>query len=197
MPCHRSCAACTNNATDCSSCKNVTGIVYYNLNNTSCHLVCPNGYFGQIQNNTCIACHPYCSRCFGADEYSCTACQTFNGTKYHLVFGANTCINICPAGQYANSTSHLCLVCDSNCATCNGTSKNCTSCFLVNGFYVYLSNNICLQNCPHGYYNDFLTKKCNPCHEGCATCTGSTLYDCQSCDNYTNVTNYTYYKVIN
>lgn len=33
---------------------------------------------------------------------------------------------------------------------------------------------------------------------GCATCTGNTLNDCQSCNNLTNITgNFTYYKVIN
>lgn len=202
--CHDSCQTCEKNATDCPDCRNVTGIIYYNLDSTSCLVRCPNGYYGFDANNTCVLCHEYCSRCFGPDEFSCTACRTHNGTAYHLIFGSNTCNETCPEGEYANSTSHLCLVCDSNCATCFGTARNCTSCFLVNGFYVYLHGSICIQECPAGQYEDSTTRECELCAEGCATCTGKTLYDCQTCDNettfnYTNnlATNYTYYKVIN
>ena len=160
MPCHTSCAACNSNATDCSSCRNVTGIVYFHINSNSCIVACPIGYAAQIWNNTCVLCHPYCSKCFRPDQFSFTNCKIYNSTIYYLIYGATTCSDICPPGQFASSTSVLCLVCDSNCATCYGTSKNCTSCYLVNGFYVYLFNNICLKVCPTGYYSDLNTKKC-------------------------------------
>lgn len=157
--CHESCNTCNTSATDCPDCRNVTGIVYYNLND-KCLLKCPNGYYGDDGNNSCYVCHDYCSKCYSDDEFSCTACTTFNNTDYFLQFGTNTCVDVCPDGEYSNSTSHLCLICDSNCATCSEKPKNCTSCFLVNGYYVYLSGNICIQECPIGYYEDTTTRQC-------------------------------------
>ena len=112
--CHESCGSCGDNATDCPGCKNVTGIVYYNLN-SSCLSRCPDGYFGRDADNACIKCHDYCSKCFGADNLSCTACRQNNSIDYFLSYGTNTCVQNCPGGQFANTTTLLCLICDSNC----------------------------------------------------------------------------------
>ena len=89
--CHESCQSCGDNATDCPDCRNVTGIIYYNLNSNSCLIHCPDGYYGYDSNNTCLLCHEYCTKCFGPDEFSCTACSTNDSTHYYLIFGSNTC----------------------------------------------------------------------------------------------------------
>ena len=44
--CHESCSECSTSATECQACKNVTGIVYYNLYNSTCYQNCPTGYYG-------------------------------------------------------------------------------------------------------------------------------------------------------
>ena len=143
--CHEACASCDTSATDCQSCKNVTGNVFYNLNDL-CYQTCPDGYYGVDSTNLCSACHASCSQCFEAANDTCTACAE---NKF-LQYGTTTCVDSCPDGQYENSTARKCLPCDSNCKTCDTEAENCTSCFLVNGFYVYLDQNLCVQECPEG-----------------------------------------------
>ena len=60
---------------------------------------------------------------------------------------------------------------------------------------MFLSNHVCLQVCPDGFYEDTGTSKCLPCEDGCATCNGPAISQCDTCKNATNLT--TFYKVIN
>ena len=76
-------------------------------------------------------------------------------------------MSVCPDGEYENATAHKCLLCNSNCATCDGEPNNCTSCHLVNGYYVYLDINICVQDCPAGEYENTNNQQCEPCADGC------------------------------
>ena len=50
--CHEACSSCNMTATDCQSCQNVTGNVFYNLNNV-CYQTCPDGYYGEESTNLC------------------------------------------------------------------------------------------------------------------------------------------------
>ena len=145
--------------TDCQTCKNVTGIVYFQLND-QCLQNCPDGYWGKDSENLCYLCDFSCSKCYDEFNNTCTACTTYNNTIYYLQYGTDTCVDVCPDGQYENATAHKCLPCDSNCATCDIVANNCTSCFLVNGYYVFLDINICVQNCPDGEYEDSVTRLC-------------------------------------
>lgn len=92
-------------------------------------------------------------------------------------------------GQYSNLTVHKCQVCDSNCKTCLGLATNCTTCYLNNGQYVFLENNICVQKCADGWYGEFFNFTCMGCHGGCRTCNGPALTDCDFCTVF-NSTNY-------
>jgi proprotein convertase subtilisin/kexin type 5 len=49
--CTDSCASCTLNETDCQTCKNVSGIVYFHMTDDTCLAKCPDGYFGDATIN--------------------------------------------------------------------------------------------------------------------------------------------------
>ena len=81
-----------------------------------------------------------------------------------------TCV--CPTGTYA--TALTCASCDSQCATCRGSTANdCLSC--TTG---YLLNNQCISRCPAG--TTLVNLACLTCDPVCATCLGSTS-SCVTC----------------
>ena len=86
----------------------------------------------------CQPCDPICKTCYDSANNTCTACLTYQNVTYLLQYGTDTCVDVCPDGQYANETAHKCLVCDSNCETCEGEPDNCTSCEMDGGAYVFL-----------------------------------------------------------
>jgi proprotein convertase subtilisin/kexin type 5 len=45
-------------------------------NGTGCYPTCPDGYFGNLQNNNCDKCDPTCLTCL----YSSTDCTSCTGT---------------------------------------------------------------------------------------------------------------------
>lgn len=74
------------------------------------------------------------------------------------------------------------MLCDANCLTCSGTSTFCLSCgFSSIGASLYLFAHGCLLACPNGYFPNTTTNICDPCHAGCAICTGSTSNECSVC----------------
>ena len=132
-PCHEACLTCDTSATDCLTCGNVTGIVYYFLSNV-CYQTCPDLYYGDSSDNTCKSCHANCSKCFAADNTSCTECIA----NHFLLYGTTECSATCPDGFYSNTTSKKCHLCDSTCATCDTNPDNCTSCLMTAGASVHL-----------------------------------------------------------
>ena len=64
----------------------------------------------------------------------------------------------------------------------------------MNGYYVYLDINICVQNCPDGEYENTNNQQCEPCADGCLTCFGPTTSTCETCGNNTGGS--MFYKVI-
>lgn len=101
----------------------------------------------------------------------------------------------CPDGQYFTPNTTVCLICSSNCQTCENESKLCTSCFMDGGNYVYLYEEVCVANCPAGYY-EASNYTCQLCADGCLTCFGDTLKECDSC-NVSNSSSEDYYKWAN
>jgi proprotein convertase subtilisin/kexin type 5 len=73
--CSATCLTCTTSATTCQTCNNVSGVPYYQ-HSSQCILTCPNGYYGELTNNSCVACVAGCSLCFGGNNVSCTKCKT-------------------------------------------------------------------------------------------------------------------------
>lgn len=142
--CQDSCATCLNNATDCGSCRNVAGTVYYLTGNNSCVSRCPAGQYGFDSNNTCLTCHLNCTKCFGPSTEECSACAS----TYFSIYGTSTCNASCPDGQFANATNQVCLVCNSNCRTCLNASVNCNQ-LLHGGRRAGLPHGTtCVQRCP-------------------------------------------------
>lgn len=170
--CSTTCLTCNTSATDCQTCNNVSGVPYYNHNN-KCLLTCPDSYYGELSNNTCVGCFQGCALCFGGANYTCTKCRTYNSTVYYLVYGSTNCSLSCPSGQYKVDFQNSCLLCDVNCYTCDISSTNCTSCFLTStGIRLYLQNNLCVQSCVITTYPNSTDNTCYDCHPGCQVCTG-------------------------
>ena len=51
--CLEACLTCVNSPSNCTSCKNTTGIIYYNFNSSQCMVSCPDGYYGVTITNLC------------------------------------------------------------------------------------------------------------------------------------------------
>jgi proprotein convertase subtilisin/kexin type 5 len=192
--CNSVCATCTS-LNVCQSCQSVNGIAYF-LNGTTCTATCPSNQFGQLSNYHCVACTDGCATCFGAGLSSCYSCGVSSGSvNYYLIYGTDICSQTCPDGQYANSTSFLCLLCSGSCKTCSATPTYCLTCGLSPyGYAVYLYSNQCLMNCPNSFWGNPSTNNCDACTPGCVTCFGSGLSACTVCgsDASSNV----YYKHI-
>lgn len=200
QPCNAACLLCNLSSTNCQKCQNVSGVLYYYYAE-KCLITCPNGYYGQNTNNTCVLCNLACSLCFGPSTDQCYSCQPDNQTLlyYYLSYGTTSCVQICPYGQYAVNGSYTCQPCNINCATCVGTSTNCLTCTYVNTInIVYLYQNACIITCPNNYWMNStvqLDHKCTLCHPFCLVCTGPSNLACSVCGNQT-VDNATvsYYK---
>lgn len=107
-----------------------------------------------------------------------------------MSYGTTECLDACLDGQYANKTSRKCLVCDSNCHTCNNTASECLSCYMEAGAYVFLHGSICIQRCPVGFYGETSNSTCQVCADGCKTCEGSTSKDCLTCLTFNSTAYY-------
>ena len=134
-------------------------------------------------SNLCAGCNVKCQTCFGPNENQCTSCRTLDDTTTHnyLQYGTTTCVTACPDGQYANVTSHLCHLCDSNCAKCDTNSVNCLTCDMDGGAEVFLEGTVCVEICQIGYYGRSSDNQCIVCEDGCASCDGPDLTDCFTC----------------
>ena len=183
-PCDSTCLTCTDNATHCQSCTNVSGIPYYNHNLAECIVSCYTGYYGSVVNNTCVLCWEGCSVCFGGDSFSCTQCHSTNATVYYLVHSSTNCNVSCPAGQYGVDITNTCQLCDVNCFTCDVSATNCTSCSTTSlGVRLFLENFACVQTCSTGSYQRLTDSTCQACNPGCSVCTGPSLFECPSCQD--------------
>jgi len=178
------CSTCTSNSS-CQSCKSLNGMAYF-LTGSSCLFSCPQGQYGDVPTLKCLSCAIGCSSCFGGDVNSCSSCKLDSvigvPTDFFLIYQTTQCSTVCPPGQYGNTTSHTCMLCNVNCLTCVSTSTTCQSCgFSSIGANLYLLANQCLLTCPNSYYANTNNYQCNSCHRGCALCFGSTLAQCTKC----------------
>lgn len=127
-------------------------------------------------NGTCRPCDGKCLVCVGTTT-NCTSCKSI----YKLLNG-NTCVDVCPNGTVettqAGVNNNVCLPCVAPCATCSGTTTNCTSCLV--GPNPYLYNNMCVASCPASHFLNFADNTCYPCQFPCTTCV-STSTNCTSC----------------
>uniref|UniRef100_A0A0C9QJY7 furin n=1 Tax=Fopius arisanus TaxID=64838 RepID=A0A0C9QJY7_9HYME len=166
-PCHESCETCAGAGQDsCLSCApahlRVTDLAV-------CLQQCPEGYYENTENSTCVPCEANCASCQDRSDH-CTSCE------HHLVMHDNKCYAACPLYTY-ETQDYNCAPCHSTCETCNGTSESqCISCKPSH----YSLNGTCHSSCPAGYYPDKKRRECVPCPPGCSTCVTAA---CTSCIN--------------
>uniref|UniRef100_W4VRF9 furin n=1 Tax=Corethrella appendiculata TaxID=1370023 RepID=W4VRF9_9DIPT len=169
-PCHESCETCAGAGQD--SCLTCAPAHLYVTDLAVCLQICPDGYYENYDNKTCVPCEANCASCQDRPDY-CTSCD------HHLVMHEHKCYSACPKNTY-ETEDYNCADCHSSCATCNGSSETqCISC----RFSRFSYEGKCLNSCPDGYYGDKKRHECMACPLGCATCTSSMCLTCK--DNWT------------
>ncbi|KAL4496353.1 hypothetical protein ABPG73_007803, partial [Tetrahymena malaccensis] len=132
---------------------------------SSC-ISCIEGYY--LNGNTCLPCNINCRTCYGPSDQECSICSDPN--KYISPSQNNNCVSSCDQTQryFINNTINpqqkYCLLCSDFCSACNLTS--CTQC--ISSLYYLTSGGTC-----------------QPCHNSCSTCNGSTENDCLVCRDST------------
>lgn len=101
--CHSDCANCNGPTNkECTSCNQP-----YKLLETDqiCIIAvdCPNGYW-QDANKNCWPCHPYCTVCYGGEQFQCTACKR----GFFKAYKRAGCVDSCPRGLYGNYLTQSC-----------------------------------------------------------------------------------------
>ncbi|XP_046429629.1 furin-like protease 2 isoform X1 [Neodiprion fabricii] len=164
-PCHESCENCAGAGQDsCLSCAPAHLLV---TDLAVCLQQCPEGYYENLENGTCIPCEANCASCQNRSDH-CTACE------HHLVLHENTCYAACPKNTY-ETMDYNCEACHVSCETCNGTGETqCIGCRPG----LYFSEGTCLASCPTGFSPDKKRRECVQCPTGCLTCTSSGCTTC-------------------
>ena len=83
-------------------------------------------------------------------------------------------------------TNKSCVACSSVCATCTSLSV-CQSCQSVNGIAYFKEGSSCTVSCPSNKFGNINTMTCDPCANGCLTCFGAALTECNSCTTHSTV----------
>lgn len=164
--CHESCETCGGAGQD--SCLTCAPAHLYVIDLAVCLQTCPDGYFENSENKTCVPCEANCASCQDRPDY-CTSCE------HHLVMHEHKCFAACPKNTYETEDFN-CADCHSSCSSCNGSSE--TQCILCKPNRFSLEGK-CLTSCPDGFYGDKKRKECLPCPTGCATCSSDTCLTCK------------------
>ncbi|XP_012158816.1 furin-like protease 2 isoform X2 [Ceratitis capitata] len=170
-PCHESCETCAGAGQD--SCLTCAPAHLHVVDLAVCLQVCPDGYYENYDNKTCVPCEANCASCQDRPDY-CTSCE------HHLVMHEHKCYSACPLHTY-ETEDYNCASCHSSCDTCNGSAESqCITC--RSGRFAF--DGKCLNNCPDGYYADKKRQECVACPTGCATCSSNGF--CLTChENWT------------
>lgn len=155
------------------SCPSYPIMYYADQQQAVCYKSCPYPYFGEastqlcqltcaaqkypnLATGTCTACPTGCITCDSLGCYTCTSGYTFlasaltcnqNCNSIAIYYYNSVCFTSCPSGSYLSYDLVHCLNCSAPCATCFGTSGNCTSCIAS---YYYLGQ--CIAACPSNYF---------------------------------------------
>ena len=164
-----------------------SGVIYSN----QCVASCPTG-FGNI-GGQCQQCGANCAGCSGSAA-SCTSCV--NGYALDKVSGTCQLAPSCQFGQYYSQSSSACTrICpqgtffyENVCLTAclSGFNDNgvggCVAAVTQSGcsFPYYLSNGVCISNCPSGTYPDSTKRICQSCSSNCFSCLTNTF--CYACN---------------
>lgn len=188
--CDDSCESCVGpSSEDCLGCKS-NKILKNSPGPSSCTL-CGDGYYKNLDNETCEVCNKICKTCSGPSSNDCLTCAD------NLYLFSNLCVSQCPTGFWPDMNYLICNKCDESCLSCNGSSfSDCLSCqqnkYLRNGICYEIcpaktfANNltfICEDSCPIYSYADQKTRNCFPCSYSCEECFGVNENECSKCKN--------------
>jgi hypothetical protein len=152
--CQSGCLTCNGaGLTNCQTCENVTiggNVTSYfkEVSLASCVTVCSQGYFGNVLNNKCDLCQAGCVSCEFNSSY-CYSCTSSAGSDYFKPRTSNSCVLICPNGEYGNSTDYACHDC-----------------------IYYTLQGSCVLSCPSGYFPQLANNSktiCQNCSDPSAT----------------------------
>lgn len=168
-------------------CQCRSGFIYSN----QCVASCPNGW-GNIAGQ-CTKCAENCAACSGSSA-SCTSC--LNGYALNAVTGVCQVAPSCQFGQYFSQSSNACArICpqstyyyESVCLTAclQGYQDNgvggCVAIQVQTGcsYPYFLSNGVCISNCPATTYADSQSRVCKACSANCFSCLTNTF--CYACN---------------
>ncbi|EAR93485.2 transmembrane protein, putative (macronuclear) [Tetrahymena thermophila SB210] len=145
--------------TKCTSCS----LGFYLYEDGSCNFCnTQGGYF--ISDNMCLPCQKNCLIC--SDKNTCTqfiqcgAQFTYDTIQQKCVqclwdTQKNQCVDKCKNNQFNDKIKMTCSQC-------------------------YFQNDVCIQQCPQGYYAD-LNFQCQMCHKSCMACNGPNQNQCLRC----------------
>lgn len=163
--CAVNCESCVGSSDVCIQCKNDGQSLF--LHSGRCLFNCPDGYF-ETSEGSCEACDNSCWTC-DESRIKCLSCAS------GLLLENNRCNLNCSLRYYPDADG-ICKRCPAHCNVC-ADSSSCSECS-----YLYLLlNGTCKATCPDGYYEDLDQGKCIPCYFNCATCSGISYDDCESC----------------
>ncbi|XP_056639377.1 furin-like protease 2 isoform X2 [Diorhabda sublineata] len=165
QPCHEACETCT--GPDQKSCLTCSPGHVRVLDLDICLQQCPEGYYENFADKTCIPCQPNCAGCQDRPDH-CTSCD------HHLLLFQNKCLASCPLSTY-ETDDYGCASCHESCETCSGSnSSQCVSC----PYGRYWHEGRCVKECPAHHYADVQQKECIECPPGCSECNKTTCISC-------------------
>ncbi|XP_064619371.1 proprotein convertase subtilisin/kexin type 6-like isoform X2 [Lineus longissimus] len=108
-------------------------------------------------------CDPQCrSGCVGPKPEDCQECLHYRRGQH------GPCVLSCHSGEYADETN-VCHKCHSTCSTCEQKGpEGCLTC--QQGYFLVQDQQVCVAQCPDGYYADQADGLCFPCDDNCVTC---------------------------
>ncbi|KAL1508965.1 hypothetical protein ABEB36_003778 [Hypothenemus hampei] len=164
-PCHEACETCTGpDQKSCLAC--APGHVRV-VDLDICLQQCPEGYFENFIDKTCIPCQPNCAGCQDRPDH-CTSCD------HHLLLYQNKCLAACPSNTF-ETDDYRCAPCHESCETCTGSnSSQCINC-PIGAFW---NEGRCVSECPAHHYADYNQRECVECPPGCSECNASTCISC-------------------
>ena len=190
IPCLDGCASC-NNALACNSCDSPKLIQFDVVKRIdTCLAACLAGFYSS--QNRCLPCLEGCTSC--TSPTTCITCSPGGPTTtaagvqvtipprfiLQITGRASACVEVCPDGFYADTTSKSCIPCFTNCDKCSAAAV-CQQC--KTGFFLQSgptgANSQCLPECPAKTFKSF-NGICVPCIDGCAVCSRNNV--CDTCD---------------
>lgn len=146
---------------------------------------CGSGKYRVDNAGSCMPCHPSCATCFGSSKNECNSCNAADNTLLHQ----SECVSACPEqwglSDHSTPAFKACMQCDvDRCTSCRGLPSICTSCRGRPEGQQYLYNNVCIKECPDGFYTAGTLAtgfSCERCDKSCRTCSNGNSTFCQTC----------------